>query len=111
MSHCKGALLLLGLAGPVLAVSAGPSASAGDAASSAKSTRTAQGAVTLARWTIDAGGTTNASGGSFRLAATIGQPEAALVGAASYVLSAGLWAPRPRAPSGDLIFADGFESP
>ncbi len=104
-------LLALGLIGPALAASAGQSSSAPEREAAARSAKSSQGSLTLTRWTIDAGGTTSVSGGSFRLAATIGQPEAALVGAANYALSAGFWTPRASSPAGDAIFADGFESP
>jgi hypothetical protein len=68
--------------------------------------KSTQGTLVLTRWTIDAGGTTSASGGNWRLGATIGQPEAALVAGGPYQLSAGFWAPET---GGDGLFANGFE--
>lgn len=111
MPHWKRALLLWVLTGSTLAAPAGLTASDEDDGSTTRTARAAQAAVTLTRWTVDAGGTTQVSGASFTLAATIGQPEAALVGAANYALSAGFWAPRASEPSGDAIFANGFEHP
>jgi len=112
MSQRIGTLLLaLGLVGQAQAAPAPRADSAPDGEHAAEAAQSAQGTVSLTRWTIDAGGTTHVSGGGFRLAATIGQPDAARVSAAGYVLSAGFWAPRAAAPSGDAIFVDGFEVP
>jgi hypothetical protein len=74
--------------------------------SSRAATKAAQGALEMSRWTIDAGGTTSAAGGGFRLGATIGQPEAALLAGGPYQLSAGFWLPKR---GGDGLFANGFE--
>jgi hypothetical protein len=94
-------VLLLGLLGPAIANPPGATADSSQAA-----TKAAQGAITMTRWTIDAGGTTSATGGNFRLGATIGQPEAALVAGGPYQLSAGFWIPES---GGDSLFANGFE--
>lgn len=96
--------LTLSLLGPALADPAAQLPAGGEAG--VKSTQ--GGAVTLTSWTIDAGGSTSATGGSFRLGATIGQPDAALVSGGSFRLSAGFW--RPQSSSGgDGLFANGFE--
>lgn len=94
--------LALSLGTPLLAGAAGPQA----AAPQRVPADAAQGAITLTRWTIDAGGTTSASGGAFRLGASIGQPEAALVSGGSHRISAGFWVPES---GGDGLFANGFE--
>jgi hypothetical protein len=94
--------LALGLGAPLLAGAAGPQAPAPQPAPADAT----QGAITLTRWTIDAGGSTSAVGGAFRLGASIGQPEAALVSGGSYRLSAGFWVPES---GGDGLFANGFE--
>ena len=94
--------LAFGLGAPLLAGAAGPRAPAPQTAPADAT----QGAITLTRWTIDTGGTTSAVGGAFRLGASIGQPEAALVSGGSYRLSAGFWVPES---GGDGLFANGFE--
>ena len=94
--------LAFGLGAPLLAGAAGPQAPAPQTAPA----NATQGAITLTRWTMDAGGTTSAVGGAFRLGASIGQPEAALVSGGSYRLSAGFWVPES---GGDGLFANGFE--
>lgn len=94
--------LALGLGAPLLAGAAGPQAPAPQPAPADAT----QGAITLTRWTIDTGGGTSAVGGAFRLGASIGQPEAALVSGGSYRLSAGFWVPES---GGDGLFANGFE--
>lgn len=43
------------------------------------------------RFTFDGGGTTQASGGSYTLGVTIGQPDAGLLTGSSYSLSGGFW--------------------
>ena len=94
--------LALGLGAPLLAGAAGPQAAAPQTAPA----NATQGAITMTRWTLDAGGTTSAVGGAFRLGASIGQPEAALVSGGSFRLSAGFWVPES---GGDGLFANGFE--
>lgn len=115
MSRRTGSLLLaLGWVGLVVAAHADPSTSTAEGGSVSQhstSGKASEGTVVLTRWSIDAGGTTSVSGGGFRLGATLGQPDAGLASAANLVLSAGFWAPRAAAPTGDAIFADGFESP
>ncbi len=84
-------------------------AASGEAAAEAKPTavaKSAQGSIELSRWTLDAGGTTSASAGSLRLAASVGQPDAAFISGGPFRLHAGFWVPEP---SGDELFADGFE--
>lgn len=93
--------LTLGLLGPAIANPPGAMPESSRVASKA-----AQGALTMSRWTIDAGGTTSAAGGDFRLGASIGQPDAALLAGGPYQLSAGFWAPER---GGDGLFANGFE--
>lgn len=98
--------LLLGLLStePMLAASDGAPA---DSSARDKSTL---GTPVLRRWTLDSGGTSATTGGSFRLGASVGQPDAALVSAGPYRLSAGFWAPQG-GNLGDALFADGFEGP
>jgi hypothetical protein len=45
----------------------------------------------IAWHTIDGGGAMNASGGSFGLSGTIGQPEAGRASGGSYTLNSGFW--------------------
>ena len=54
-----------------------------------------------------AGGGDTLSGGRFKLSGTIGQPATATLGASSYRLYDGFWA--PASSLSDLIFADGFD--
>ena len=58
---------------------------------------------------IAGGGTTDASGGDYTLAATIGQPVAGLAAGGGYTLDAGFWQSVPAAVAGGPIFNDGFE--
>lgn len=46
---------------------------------------------TLNWYTIDGGGTMNASGGPYMLSGTIGQPDAGTMNSASYKLNGGFW--------------------
>ena len=46
----------------------------------------------LSWWTIDAGGSTNTSGGVYSLSATIGQPDASTSSGSGYSLVGGFWA-------------------
>ncbi len=47
--------------------------------------------LSIARWTIDAGGTTQAAGGSLRLGGSIGQPDAGASSGGSLTLLSGFW--------------------
>lgn len=101
--------LWLGLlsAEPMLATTDGAYGAPGDGSAQGKSV---MGTPVLRRWTLDSGGTSAATGGNFRLGASVGQPDAALVSAGPYRLSAGFWAPQG-GNLGDSLFADGFEGP
>jgi hypothetical protein len=57
--------------------------------------------------TIASGGG-SASGGGYRLDGTLGQPAAATLTGASYVLHDGFWGPASNV-AGDTIFANGFD--
>lgn len=104
MPSLRTLLLTLGLLTPALG-SAAP-APAEDAPQSAG--KSLQGSIVMTRWSIDGGGTTSAASGSFRLGASIGQPDAALVAGGPYRLYAGFWVPKTAA-TGDELFANGFE--
>ena len=45
----------------------------------------------LSWWTVDGGGTTNSSGGSYTLGSTIGQPDASVWQGGEYTLAGGFW--------------------
>ncbi len=62
------------------------------------------GDLRLARSTVDGGGGVM-SGPGYQLNATIGQPDASLMSAGAYTLTAGFWT---RGGS-DLLFKDGYE--
>jgi len=47
----------------------------------------------MSRWTIDGGGTMFSTDGRFELSGTIGQPDAQLMTAPPFELSAGFWFP------------------
>jgi hypothetical protein len=57
--------------------------------------------------TIASGGGT-ASGGTYHLSGTLGQPAAVTLSGSSYVLHDGFWGPASDG-TGDAIFADGFD--
>jgi len=66
-------------------------------------------------YTIDAGGGVS-SGSGYRLAGTIGQPDAERLHPATgagFAITGGFWAGVvvPAPPRGDAVFADGFERP
>jgi hypothetical protein len=42
-------------------------------------------------WTVDGGGATTITGGSYSLGGTIGQPDAGLMGGGGYTLAGGFW--------------------
>ena len=42
-------------------------------------------------WTVDGGGTTNSSGGSYTLGGTAGQPDAGVLTGGDYTLAGGFW--------------------
>jgi hypothetical protein len=53
----------------------------------------------LSWWTVDGGGATFSTGGDYSLGGTIGQPDAGVIAAESYVLQGGFW------PGGELMAA------
>jgi hypothetical protein len=46
-------------------------------------------------WTVDGGGTTNSSGGSYTLGGTAGQPDAGVLTGGDYTLAGGFWGGAP----------------
>jgi hypothetical protein len=46
---------------------------------------------TLDWWTVDGGGATSSTGGSYTLGGTIGQPDAGTSGGGTYTLDGGFW--------------------
>lgn len=62
----------------------------------------------LSRTTIDSGGGA-AAGASFEVRGTIGQPEPETAAGTTFQVRSGFWV--KQLPSGDCIFADGFETP
>lgn len=73
----------------------------------------AAGAFSIPWWTVDAGGTTRSSGGTWMLSGTIGQPDAtapAALAGGDWTLTGGFWAvPEETSGGGDAIFKDRFE--
>ena len=56
------------------------------------SVASAQGGYDLSWWTVDGGGTSFSTGGSYSLGCTIGQPDAGvLMNGDSYTLAGGFW--------------------
>jgi hypothetical protein len=51
----------------------------------------AQGGYDLSWWTVDGGGTTSASDGSYTLGGTAGQPDAGELSGGSYTVGGGFW--------------------
>lgn len=51
----------------------------------------AAGDYTLSWWTVDGGGATFSSGGSYGLGSTAGQPDAGLLTGGDYTLGGGFW--------------------
>ena len=51
----------------------------------------AQGGYDLSWWTVDGGGYTFSTGGTYSLGGTIGQPDAGLLEGPGYRLSGGFW--------------------
>jgi hypothetical protein len=51
----------------------------------------------LSWWTVDGGGATFSTGGSYSLGGTMGQPDAGAIAAESYVLQGGFW------PGGEIM--------
>jgi hypothetical protein len=45
----------------------------------------------LSWWTVDGGGTTDSSGGSYTLGGTAGQPDAGMLTGGGYTLAGGFW--------------------
>ena len=52
-------------------------------------------AYDLRWWSIDGGGTMNASAGEYSLSGTIGQPDAGFFSAGGYTLTGGFWGVNP----------------
>lgn len=67
-------------------------------------------AISLSRWTIDAGGGSASGGGIELRGATLGQPDAGSASAGSLVLHAGFWSGHSPVVT-DRIFANDFELP
>lgn len=59
---------------------------------------------------VIAGGGSPIAGGSFQITSTIGQAATSTLSGAGFVIVDGFWAP-VGSLVGDLIFANGFESP
>lgn len=59
---------------------------------------------------VIAGGGSPVSGGNFQITSTIGQAATSTLSGASFVIVDGFWAP-VGGLLGDLIFANGFDSP
>jgi len=53
----------------------------------------------LSWWTVDGGGATFSTGGSYSLGGTIGQPAAGVIALENYVLQGGFW------PGGEILAA------
>jgi len=53
--------------------------------------REAEGDYDLSWWTVDGGGATFSTGGSYALGGTIGQPDAGMLTGADYALAGGFW--------------------
>jgi hypothetical protein len=52
-------------------------------------------AYDLRWWSIDGGGTMNASAGEYSLSGTIGQPDAGIFSGGGYTLTGGFWGVNP----------------
>ena len=52
----------------------------------------------LSWWSIDGGGTVNASAGEYSLSGTIGQPDAGVFSGGAYALTGGFWGLEPYGP-------------
>lgn len=61
--------------------------------------------LTISRYTIDGGGGTRSTGGTFGLGGTIGQPDAGLLTGATFTLSGGFWS------GGDAVTGVGDDVP
>ena len=59
---------------------------------------------TLDWWTVDGGGTTSSTGGSYSLSGTIGQPDAGTSTGGTYALSGGFWGGGSLASIGNSLF-------
>jgi hypothetical protein len=59
---------------------------------------------TLSWWTVDAGGTTNSTGGGYSLGGTAGQPDAGLLEGGGFTLGGGFWCGGTLAPSEVYIY-------
>jgi hypothetical protein len=60
---------------------------------------------------VIAGGGSPIAGGPFQITSTLGQAATNTLSGAGFVIVDGFWAPVGGASVGDLIFANGFESP
>ena len=57
------------------------------------------GGYDLSWWTVDGGGYTFSTGGSYTLGGTIGQPDAGTLSGGSYTLAGGFWGGAVAAPA------------
>jgi hypothetical protein len=64
----------------------------------------ALGGYTLNWWTVDGGGATSSTGGSYSLGGTIGQPDAGTSAGGTYALSGGFWGGGSLASIGNSLF-------
>jgi hypothetical protein len=62
------------------------------------STALAQSGYDLSWWTVDGGGETFSTGGSYTLGGTIGQPDAGVMSGGTYNLGGGFWGGGAMAP-------------
>jgi hypothetical protein len=69
------------------------------------------GSLVLRRHAINSGGSAALEGGDLTMGATLGQSTPGLATGGTLRLIAGFWSPGSAAPTGDAIFADGFEAP
>jgi hypothetical protein len=59
---------------------------------------------TMDWWTVDGGGATSSTGGSYSLGGTIGQPDAGTSAGGTYALSGGFWGGGAAAEVGHNLF-------
>lgn len=70
--------------------------------------------IQMSRWTVDAGGTTDSTGGSFELSGTMGQADAGVMTGGDFELTGGFWFRLPHNDCNsdgwvDLIDYDDFD--
>ena len=82
--------ILLGLLA-LLLISALAVAPAVSHAAPAQVANADSGSYDLSWWTVDGGGATFSTGGSYSLGGTIGQPDAGTSGGGTYTLAGGFW--------------------